>query len=370
MPDISFVETNPETILAETILNYENAYFESTGIRKSLQPGDPIRIFLYTQALREIQLRHVIDETAKQNLLKYAIGPNLDHLGARVRTSRGKAKATSTKMLLKFSQAQSTITYIPKGIRFSPGSNYYFETTIINELAAGQQEIVVDVIASVAGSEGNGLLPGQINVIVDPQPFLVEAYNTEVTQGGEDIEDDESYRQRIYLAPEGLSVAGPGAAYEYHALKYSQLIEDVHVSNPSDGVVDIRVILEDGELPSGSFLEGMTNYFGKGIRPLTDKVTIGAPNIIYYNTDVTYYLTSSENIEEQKSKVQTAYDEFIKWQKAKIGRDINPSELIFKLRLAGAKRVDVISPLYLATEDNEIAQVGTSSLVFGGVESE
>lgn len=317
LPDISFVETNPETIITETILNYENAYFESTGIRKSLHPADPIRIFLYTQALREIQLRHVIDETAKQNLLKYAPGPILDHLGARVRTPRGEAKESTTKMLLKFSQAQSTTTYIAKGIRFSPGSNYYFETTITNELPAGKQEIIVDVIASVPGSEGNGLLPGQINVIVDPQPYLVEAYNIEITQGGDDREDDDSYRERIYLAPEGLSVAGPETAYEYHALRYSQLIEDVHISNPTDGTVDIRVILEGGELPSVSFLEGMTSYFGKGIRPLTDKVVIGAPNIVYYNTDVTYYLSSSENIEEKNLRFKQPMTNLLNGKKQK-----------------------------------------------------
>ena len=82
LPDIQFVETNLDVILQETIAGYEKAYLEQYGQEKKLFPGDPIRIYLYSQALREFQLRKLIDYSAKQNLLKYAKGDYLRHIGA------------------------------------------------------------------------------------------------------------------------------------------------------------------------------------------------------------------------------------------------------------------------------------------------
>lgn len=372
LPDITFVETDPEKIIADKINDYENAYFESTGTRKQLYPGDPIRIFLYTEALREIQLRHIIDETGKQNLLKYARNENLDHLGARVKTPRRKAKPSFTRMKLKFSQARQSISIIPKGTRFSPQTNIYFETDKTYELAIGEQELIVSVVCTEAGSLGNGFLLGQLNVIVDPLPFLIEAINIDVTQGGEDLEDDELYREKIYNAPEGLSVAGPEGAYKFHTKAYSSQITDVRVTSPTPGVVDIRVLLQDGELPSRGFLEGLEAYFDKEKRPLTDKVIANVPDVIKYNIDVKYYVakTDIENLERIQLSVNAALKDYIKWQKSKIGRDINDSELIFLLRRAGAKRVDVVTPKYTPVDANTVAHADVISMVYGGLEDD
>lgn len=372
LPDVTFVETNPEKILADIIKDYENAYFESTGERVILRPADPIRIFLYTQALREIQLRHVIDETGKQNLLKYAKGNVLDHKGARVRAIRGVAMPSKTRMRLRFSQARPTITILDRGIRFSPGTNIYFETDRSYELPAGEQELIVNVTCTESGVVGNGLLPGQINVIVDPQPYLVDAENIDLTQGGTDIEDDDSYRIKIYNAPEGLSVAGPEAAYEYHAKAYSTLIEDVKVNSPSPGVIDIRVLLKNGELPSAGFIAELDSHFGKGLRPLTDRVQFAAPDVVSYDLDVTYYISSDqiENANEIQERVQIALDSFVIWQKRKIGRDINDSELVFLLRQAGAKRVEVRQPSFTSISEVSVAHANSISLTYGGMESD
>ncbi|MFX3672868.1 MAG: baseplate J/gp47 family protein [Paenisporosarcina sp.] len=372
LPDITFVETNPEQILTQIIREYENAYFESTGMVKKLYPGDPIRIFLYTQALREIQLRHVIDDTAKQNLLKYARGNNLDHLGARVRVPRGEEKAAVTRMTLKFSQAFPDIYIIPIGTRFSPGNNLFFATQNEFVLPAGTQEMIINVDCEEKGVIGNDLLPGQINIIVDPLPFLTFATNLDVTQGGVNIESDDDYRESIYLAPASFSVAGPDAAYIYHTKTYSPLIDDVRVSVPSGGVIDIRVLLNEGELPSVTFLEGLNNHFNKSIRPLTDLVQTGAPLIVPYDIEATYYISSEQlgDITSVQEKINSALEEFISWQKSKIGRDVNPSELVFKLREAGAKRVVIVSPSHAVINDTEVANANVVTLNYGGIEDE
>lgn len=373
LPDISFVEINPEKTLNDIITDYEDAYFESTGKRKKLYPGDPIRIFLYTQALREIQLRQVIDDTAKQNLLKYARGERLENLGAMVKTYREKEKASKTRMKISFSQNQQHARILPAGIRFSNAIGLYF--VIRNEvvLPAGDTELIVEVDCEQAGEVGNGIQPGEINIMVDQLPFMVSAINLDVTQGGVDEESDERFRERIHLAPEGFSVAGPDGAYIYHAKSYSSLIEDIKATSvKGTGVVDLTVLLKNGEIPSESFLVGLQEYFTKDIKPLTDFVQARAPEKVHYDIEVTYYISSKnfDTTEEIKSKIETAFNKFLLWQKSKIGRDINPSELVFLLRDAGAKRVEVISPTHIVVNDNQVAQDNSVELVFGGLEDD
>lgn len=372
LPDITFVVTEPEQILANIITDYENAYFESTGTKKSLAPADPIRIFLYTQALREIQVRHLLNDTAKQNLIKYARGGSLEHLGSFTRTPRIGEKSATTRMKLNFSKNEMTNRIIPSFTRFSTPSNVYFRTKEDYVLSAGAIELIVSVECEEPGDIGNGFAPGQINIMVDPLPFMISAVNIDETQGGIEEEDDNKYRERIYLAPEKLSIAGPEGAYIYHALSYSPLISDIKVISPKGtGLVNIYVILNDGNLPSEEFLTGLVKHFSKDIRPLTDYVQAYSPTVVEYDADVTYYISNStKEITEVQSNIEEAFQQFLYWQKTKIGRDINPSELVYKLRMAGAKRVEVTLPTHTIIEGIEIAQDRTVNLAFGGLEND
>lgn len=373
LPEVSFAEKDINKILNDMITGYENAYFESTGERKKLYPGDPIRIFLYSQALRELQLRVMIDDAAKQNLLKYARKDSLKNLGAFSRTYMFEAKAAKTKMKFILSQARPTDGVIPAGTRVSPGNKIYFATNKDNIVPAGNKEVIVDVTCLEKGEIGNGFTPGQIDTLVDPLPWILKVENIKTSAGGSDEEDEDKYRERIHLAPEGFSVAGPGGAYEYFARQYSSLTKDVKIDSPSAGVVDIRILLQNGELPDSTFIKGINEYLSsKERRPLTDYVQVSAPDIVSYNIELTYYIFSEDISQESliKTKVENAIAEYEVWQKSKIGRDINPSELITKIRLAGAKRVSVVSPTYNTVGDNEIAIVNSKSITYGGLEDE
>ena len=55
---------------------------------------------------------------------------------------------------------------------------------------------------------------------------------------------------------------------------------------------------------------------------------------IRWDSDTTYAKTIQEAAE-------TAASEYIAWQKEKLGRDLNPTELYYRLRKAGVKRVDL-----------------------------
>ena len=70
MPDVNFIETDPEKIKSDIINRYE------TAAGRTLSAGDPVRLFLLTIASEIIQLRQVFNHGAQQNLLTYAQGPD------------------------------------------------------------------------------------------------------------------------------------------------------------------------------------------------------------------------------------------------------------------------------------------------------
>ena len=66
------------------------------------------------------------------------------------------------------------------------------------------------------------------------------------------------------------------------------------------------------------------------IRPLTDRVTVKAPETVEYKVNVKYFVNQSDlkKVDTIKTAVNAAVDDYIQWQRSKIGRDINPSQLI------------------------------------------
>ena len=108
------------------------------------------------------------------------------------------------------------------------------------------------------------------------------------------------------------------------------------------------------------------------VRPLTDNVTVAAPETASYDIDVTYYTQEGAAISDSAvaENIAAAVKAFKEWQGAKMGRDINPSRLSYLLMQTGAKRVEVRSPVYTVVPDNAVAQIGAETVVNGGVESE
>ena len=97
----------------------------------------------------------------------------------------------------------------------------------------------VDVLAecTATGNAGNGLAPGEVSTIVDPVPYITSAVNQNPTEGGADVENDESLAERVYLAPGAYYTAGPEDGYLYHAKKYNAAnCEALGITPPSDYV--------------------------------------------------------------------------------------------------------------------------------------
>lgn len=371
LPDVEFVDKSVEDLLADMVSEYEQAYYETTGTRKTLYPGDPIRIWIYTQALRIYTAYQLIDFSAKQNLLKYAEGSYLDNLGARVGVTRLPASSAICTVRFTLSTVQPSAVSIPAGTRVSPGGNVFFETIDYVEVAVGSTYVDTVVRCTELGTIGNGYIAGQINILVDPIPYVSSVSNQDSSQGGADIESDTSLSERIFLKPESFSVAGPKDAYVFFAKEYNQSILDVSVSSPNPGEVDIRFILQDGELPDSTLISNLEDYLSDDTRrPLTDYVTVQAPTQVSYNIALTYYIRSDDAsfASTIQQAVSTAISIYVIWQKSNIGRAINPSELVKRIMQAGAKRVEVTSPVYTNLSNTQVAVEGTITSTYGGLE--
>lgn len=60
----------------------------------------------------------------------------------------------------------------------------------------------------------------------------------------------------------------------------------------------------------------------------------------------------------------------VEWQKEKLGRDINPSQLMKNIIEAGAKRAEITEPVFTKVENTEVAVADQISVAMGGIESE
>lgn len=367
LPDVDFLEKYPEDIERDILFYVE----DKTGL--TLSNADPRRKFAQALVLYIVQERSNLDYGLKQNLLAYAEDEFLDHKGEDVSTPRLEDTAASTTMEFILEEDRVSVLLVESGTLFLVGEDTFFETQETIVVPVGQHTVQIKALCTETGEKGNGYLIGEITNLVRPLAWVKEVKNVTTSAGGVEVEENDPYAERIRIAPESFSVAGPEGAYEYWAKTASQQIVDVVVLSPVEGTIDIRVLLQNGELPSQEILDKVLAICSdKMVRPLTDSVTVGVPNIVSYDADVQYWILQSNVavLSTIKQKVEQAFQNYLTWQKEKMGRDVDLSELIAKLKSAGAHRVAVNSTMYKLIEKHQVAKEVVANLAFGGLTDE
>lgn len=369
LPDVEFLETDAETIKSEILTGYEQA----SG--RTLAAGDPVRLFLLSLASIIIQQRTTINQAAQQNLLTYAQGEYLDALGALLSVERLEESRAVTTLKFTLSQALATVYTIPAGTEVTNGK-VTFATDHDLDIPKGELSGSVTASCTVPGEVGNDFLAGQVTTIVKPMTFVAKAENVTITTGGSEAESDASLAERIRLAPNSFSVAGPEKAYVYHAKSVSSSVIDVSVTSPSPGEVDVYVLLSGGVLPQEETLQQISDYLNdSSIRPLTDYVKVLAPKAVNYQIELHYWIgrEDSSRAEQIKAEVTAAVEKYRLWQQGKIGRDILPAKLIQYVMQAGASRIDspTMKPAdFKALESGQVAQCTDVKIVYEGIKDE
>lgn len=104
-------------------------------------------------------------------------------------------------------------------------------------------------------------------------------------------EDDETYRQRLALAPESWSTAGPVGAYIFHALSSSPDVKDVAVYSEDEGVTKaptVRVvILPQAGTATHELLATVKAQLSRTeLRPMGDEVLTEAAEYLPFNVTI------------------------------------------------------------------------------------
>ncbi len=372
LPDISFIDNlTLEDIQGALLADFVAGYQEATGKKIQLSKADPYRIILLSCAQLLYQGLQNVDKAGKMNFLKYAYDGYLDNIAALKRITRNQPKHAHVPVKFTLSVEREAATGIPAGTKVTAANEIYFATTEYAEIPAGETETIVMAECTEAGIVGNGYAIGEIDTLADPVGFIASVSNTAASEGGTSIEDDQNLAERVYLAPSSFSTAGPDDAYEYWVKDYSPDIGDVKVTSPSPGIVDIRFIMADGTMPTDSMVQAVQEYVSqRGRRPLTDCVQVKKPDITGYGIDFTYYINSSDSsmVAAIQEQVSMAVEEYKSWQASKVGRDINPDELVCRIKNAGAKRAVVRAPVFMAADGMSKAECNGVKVLYGGLE--
>ena len=374
-PDIEFVETDVETIENSLIALYELMYEEMTGKKKKVYPASPERLFIAWAAAVIVQQRVLINETAKKNVPRYAKGEYLDSLAELFKDiERLPATPAVATFRCYISEVQKQSVIVPKGTRITFDGEITFETVEELEIEAGKTYGDVSGKCQTAGIVGNNLAVGQVKEIVDVYDYYLKVENITKTSGGAQEEEDADYYNRMRESMESFSTAGPVNSYIYYAKSVSAAVCDVAATSPEPGVVDVRILLQNSEQPTDTVIAEIEAALNaEDVRPLTDIVTVSAPEEDPFEIDMTFYIerdnqTSSSIIEKD---TREAVEKYISWQTSKMGRDINPSYLVQMVMGAGVKRVEVRKPEFKVVEETHVARIvrDTMQVLNGGVEN-
>ncbi|HBS5834452.1 TPA: baseplate J/gp47 family protein [Klebsiella pneumoniae] len=181
-------------------------------------------------------------------------------------------------------------------------------------------------------------------------------------------ESDEALRLRAQAAFEGMSVAGPSAAYEYFARSASGQVSDARATSPSPAEVVVAVLSTEGDgTASAALLTAVAAAVNdEEVRPLGDRVTVQSAEIVEYDIDATLYLYPGPESEPIINAAMASLKAFLADNDKKIGRDIVRSAISAALHVQGVQRVVINMPAADLQIDNTQAARNTGYTVDNG----
>ena len=159
------------------------------------------------------------------------------------------------------------------------------------------------------------------------------------------MESDSDFRLRIQQSFEGLSVAGPVGAYQFHGRSADGRVADIAVESPSPACVTISVLSREGD---GTASEELIRIVDKAlnaedVRPVADRLTVQSAEIIAYQITAVLHLYPGPEVEPIRQAAAQKLQAYIATQH-RLGRDIRLSAIYAALHVEGVQRVELASP--------------------------
>jgi len=182
------------------------------------------------------------------------------------------------------------------------------------------------------------------------------------------MESNDDFRARIAAAFEGLSVAGPTGAYEYHAKSADGRVADASAISPSPAVVTVTVLAREGNGAAAGDLLAVVNAAlnSENVRPVADRVSVQSAEIVNYEIEAEIYLYPGPEAEPVRAAAEAKLAAYVSAQR-RLGRDIRLSALYAAMHVEGVQRVSLIKPVADVVLDRTQAAYCTGyALTVGG----
>lgn len=349
LPEPHFIDRDPAVITAAAIGEYEAA----TG--RALQPAQIERLLLNQVAYRETLARIAAQEVGKQNLVEFAAFPMLDHLGQLVGVTRLPVQPARSTVTFTAALAAPIALVVPAGTRVATSDGkVVFATTTEATIAIGETTVDVEVAAAAPGVAGNGYAAATLTKIVDQVALVSSVTNITETVGGADIEPDNQLRERIKLAPNEFSVAGPRKAYIALARKAHQDIVSVAVLSPEPGDIDVYPLTRTGAPSTEIKNLVIASIDGEDKRPHGDNVQVLDPVEVAYAIEVEIQVTAGTDQPSAITRVAASLQAVADGYASELGGHVVIAELIAAAKAeAGVYDVQVIEPVATMALDPE-----------------
>ncbi len=186
----------------------------------------------------------------------------------------------------------------------------------------------------------------QLAANVNVSRLLVSPGDPEATPHLDPVyENDASLRARVQRAFEGLSVAGPRAAYIFHALSADGRVADASAESPAPAQVVVTVLSREGDGSASADLLAVVEaaLSSEEVRPVADQLTVQGAQIVPYQVSATLWLYPGPEAEPILAAAQAQLEAYVSTQR-RLGRDIRRSALFAALHVEGVQRVELLYP--------------------------
>lgn len=173
------------------------------------------------------------------------------------------------------------------------------------------------------------------------------------------MESDDAFLERIQAAYEGLSTAGPRAAYVFHARSADGRVLDAQAITPEPCEIIVYVLSSEGDgTASQELLDTVAAALNdEEIRPLGDRLTVMSSTIVDYRVKARLHLkTSGPGRDMAVQEAARRVKEFVKRRKRQ-GQSVWLDKLDSLLHVEGVERVEIDEPAaHIVLDESQAAR--------------
>jgi phage-related baseplate assembly protein len=182
------------------------------------------------------------------------------------------------------------------------------------------------------------------------------------------MESHDALRERVQLAYEGLTTAGPRNSYILHARNASALVADATAESPKPACVDVTVLGLEGDGTAGPQILALVAAAvnDDDVRPVGDRVTVRGAEILRYRVDAVLHMKGSGP--ENDAALTEAIRRLETWinPRRRLGVEVARSGVDAQLHVAGVGRVELKDWQDLKPTKAQAAYCTGYTVVLGG----